>query len=296
MYRLIPLRRHPTDLPPCLDTSHAVSTHRVLATQPEAHLSSFHQSAKHTLPHLLTLLLHPPPIFPPAGTRLLVLTNLHTLLETSNPRNTSFSPATKPDIQKWAASRRYALLGSIVSALNRLAASHGLAVLVTTGCATRMRSEFGAPGAPLGLVPGVGGSEWESGIWARAAVLRDFGGRFVGVSKARGAAIAAGAAGLGTVVGFEIGEGGMAVADVRRQQDHIANDNARKAVTLSPVRGRKRALEEVADSDDDEADEYGGWAGLEEDALAGVDGVGDDTAPGNDTTSTTAAPTTIVID
>ena len=231
----------------------------------------------------------------------MVLTNLHTLLETSNPRNAAFSPATKPDIQKWAASRRYALLGSIVSALNRLAASNGLAVLVTTGCATRMRSEFGAPGAPLGLVPGVGGNEWESGIWARAAVLRDFGGRFVGVSKARGVAVAAGAAGLGSVVSFAIDEGGLAIADSRRQQEYASNEDARKALTLSPVRGRKRALEEIADSDDDEeADEYGGWAGLEEDALAGVTGVDDDAAEASadiTTTSTTnAGPATIVID
>ena len=162
-----------------------------------------------------------------------------------------------------------------------------------------MRSEFGAPGAPLGLVPGVGGSEWESGIWARAAVLRDFGGKFVGVSKARGAAVAAGAAGLGTVIIFAIGEGGVATADVRAQQEHAANEDVRKAMALSPVRGRKRALEEIADSDDDEeADEYGGWAGLEEDALAGVEGVGDDGADGTDNsaTSTNAVPATIIID
>lgn len=300
MYEASLISTHRANSPPYLDTSHAVSIHRVLNTLPEAHVSSFHQSTKHTLPHLLALLLHPPTNFPPPETRLLVLTNLHTLLETSNPRNASFSPATKSDIQKWAASRRYALLGSIVSALNRLAVSHNIAVLVTTGCATRMRSEFGAPGAPLGLVPGVGGSEWESGIWARAAVLRDFGGRFVGVSKARGAAVAAGAAGLGTVVSFAIGEGGVLMADVRAQQEHAANENARKAMTLSPVRGRKRALEEIADSDDDEeADEYGGWAGLEEDALAGVEGVGDDAADAgtdNNTTSTNAAPATIIID
>lgn len=292
---------HPANLPPYPDTSHAVSTHRVLNTLPEAHLPSFHQTTKHTLPHLLALLLHPPANFPPPETRLLVLTNLHTLLETSNPRNASFSPATKPDTQKWAASRRYALLGSIVSALNRLAVSHNVAVLVTTGCATRMRSEFGAPGAPLGLVPGVGGSEWESGIWARAAVLRDFGGRFVGVSKARGAAVAAGAAGLGTVVSFAIGEGGVAMADARAQREYAANEDARKAMAVSPVRGRKRALEEIADSDDDEEadDEYGGWAGLEEDALAGVEGVGDDGADAgtdNNATSTNAAPATIIID
>lgn len=280
-----------------LDTSHSVSTHRVLSVLPEDRLSSFHHSVKHTLPHLLALLLHPPSTFPPPGTRLLVLTNLHTLLETSNPRNTTFPPTIKPDIQKWAANRRYALLGSIISALNRLAASHGLAVLVTTGCATRMRSEFGAPGAPLGLVPGVGGSEWETGVWARAAVLRDFGGRFLGVSKARGTAVPAGAAGLGTVVAFDIGEGGVATEDARGQQDHASSEDAKKAVTLSPVRGRKRALEEIADSDDDEeGDEYGVWAGLEEDALAGVEAVDVEGADNDESTSTSKVSTTIVID
>jgi hypothetical protein len=229
----------------------------------------------------------------------LVLTNLHTLLETSNPRNTSFSPAIKPDVQKWAASRRYALLGSIVSALNRLAARHDIAVLVTTGCATRMRSEFGAPGAPLGLVPGVGGSEWETGIWARAAVLRDFGGRVVGISKVRGTAVASGEVGLGTVVGFAIGEGGVAITDERRQQERAANEEAVKKITLSPVRGRKRALEEIADSDEDEeADEYGGWVGLEDDSLAGADGAEGDghEKDGGDGPTTNGGKVTIVID
>jgi hypothetical protein len=82
---------------------------------------------------------------------------------------------------------------------------------------------------------------------------------------------------------------------VRRQQEHAASDDARKALTLSPVRGRKRALEEIADSDDDEeADEYGGWAGLEEDALAGVEGDVAETAP--DFNDKPAVPPTIVID
>jgi hypothetical protein len=55
-------------------------------------------------------------------------------------------------------------------------------------------------------------------------------------------------------------------------------------------------LEEIADSDDDEeADEYGGWAGLEEDALAGVEGVGGDATDAG-TDNTNAAPATIIID
>lgn len=162
-----------------------------------------------------------------------------------------------------------------------------------------MRSEFGAPGAPLGLVPGVGGTEWESGIWARASVLRDFGGRFVGVSKARGATIAPGEAGLGAVVSFAIADGGVAVKDERRQQENaLAEARQAAAATLSPARGRKRALEEVADSDDDEeVDEYGGWAGLEDDALAGADAAeGDGGETTHDTTAANGGNATIVID
>jgi hypothetical protein len=158
-----------------------------------------------------------------------------------------------------------------------------------------MRSEFGAPGAPLGLVPGLGGSEWETGIWARAAVLRDFSGRVVGVSKVRGTAVASGEVGLGAVVGFAIGEGGVAIADERRRQERVANEEAVKKITLSPVRGRKRALEEIADSDEDEeVDEYGGWVGLEDDSLAGADG--DGLEKDVDGPTTNGGNVTIVID
>jgi hypothetical protein len=162
-----------------------------------------------------------------------------------------------------------------------------------------MRSEFGAPGAPLGLVPGVGGSEWETGIWARAAVLRDFGGRVVGISKVRGTVVASGEVGLGTVVAFAIGGGGVAMTDEKRQQERAANEEAVKQITLSPVRGHKRALEEIADSDEDEeVDEYGGWVGLEDDSLAGVDGADGDGPEKHDGDgpATNGGNVTIVID
>ena len=160
-----------------------------------------------------------------------------------------------------------------------------------------MRSEFGAPGAPLGLVPGVGGSEWETGIWARVAVLRDFSGRFVGISKVRGTAVATGEVGLGTIVPFAIGEGGLAVTDERRQQERALNEQAAKKLTLSPVRGRKRALEEIADSDEDEeADEYGGWMGLEDDSLVGAEATDGPEKADEVEPSTNDGNVTIVID
>ncbi|KAK6440257.1 hypothetical protein LTR95_003522 [Oleoguttula sp. CCFEE 5521] len=226
-----------------------------------------------TLPHLLALLLHPPQSFPPSHTTLLILPNLHHLLESSHPRNPTFPAATPVATQKWAASRRYAVLGTLVTALNRLAVMHNIAVLVTTGCATRQR-----PGMPLGLVPGVGGGEWEAGVWSRLVVCRDFGVRVAGVQKARGSAVAAGVHGLGIVVGFTLDENGRA-GPIKGQPDAAA-ERAAKTVDPSPVRvlplalPRKRAFDEIADSDDEEGvDEYGGWADVEDDVTLVVDAV-----------------------
>jgi hypothetical protein len=87
----------------------------------------------------------------------------------------------------------------------------------------------------------------------------------------------------------------VAIADERRRQERVANEEAVKKITLSPVRGRKRALEEIADSDEDEeVDEYGGWVGLEDDSLAGADGDGPEKDVDGPTTN--GGNVTIVID
>ncbi|KAM0718378.1 hypothetical protein Q7P37_005448 [Cladosporium fusiforme] len=271
-----------------IDTTHPLSTTRAHQSLPPDSLPNLHQTLTPTLSHLLTLLLHPPhsPPFPPPKTRLLVLTNLHLLLEASNPRsNASPTPGSgiTPETYKFAAARRPALLGTLASLLNQLAARHKLSVLVTTGCATRMTGGnfSGSSSGRLGLVPGVGGREWESGVWARAGAVRDFGGRVVGVSKARGAMVGDDGE-VGRVVRFAIEEGGgvavavaVAVSDGRVEKAGEGKVEEEKGeailpvpgvIPTSPVRGRKRTVEEIADSDSDEeeVDEYGGWAGLEE--------------------------------
>ncbi|OQO02545.1 hypothetical protein B0A48_12072 [Cryoendolithus antarcticus] len=153
------------------------------------------------------------------------------------------------------------------------AISKPIAILVTTGCATRQR-----PGMPLGLVPGVGGGEWEAGVWGRVVVCRDFGVRVAGVQKARGSAVAAGARGLENVSDFTVDGHGKAVP-VNSQPDADA-EGAAKAANPSPARvlpvalPRKRAFDEIADSDDEEGvDEYGGWADVEEDVALVADAV-----------------------
>ncbi|KAK6432526.1 hypothetical protein LTR95_011304 [Oleoguttula sp. CCFEE 5521] len=256
-----------------LDTSTPLSLSRAPTPPPHRPQASFVTLPVPTLPHLLALLLHPPPTFPSSHTTLLILPNLHHLLESSHPRNPTFSASTPAATQKWAASRRYAILGTLVTALNRLAVLHSIAILVTTGCATRQR-----PGMPLGLVPGVGGGEWEAGVWSRAVVCRDFGVRVAGVQKARGSAVAAGARGLKIVSDFTVDGHGKAVP-VNSQPDADA-EGAATTANPSPARvlpvalPRKRAFDEIADSDDEEGeDEYGGWADVEDDVALVADAV-----------------------
>lgn len=116
----------------------------------------------------------------------------------------------------------------------------------------------------------------------------------MGISKIRGCSVDdQGGMGLGRVVWFEIGEWGRAVAlPARGGEDGLSGvaDGSGEGVKgplptftgSTPIRGRKRAVEEIADSDEeDEADEFGGWEGLEleggedgDGGLVGVDGGG----------------------
>lgn len=185
------------------------------------HLSNVHYYHTPTLSHLLALILHPPALFPAPSTGLLVIDGLHTLLDTAYPRNaSSTSYASKTEAAKWSAGRRYSVLGTIVAALKKLAALHDLAIVVTTGCATRAR-----PGSGLGaaMVPGVGGGEWDSGITHRLVLFRDMrsrrhasssqnirtqdvcrSARYIGIQKLNGTNIAEDGE-PGHVIPFEVG-------------------------------------------------------------------------------------------
>ncbi|KAK0943658.1 hypothetical protein LTR29_004831 [Friedmanniomyces endolithicus] len=223
-----------------------------------------------TFSNLLALVLHPGPDFPPPGATLLVVEGFHTLVDLDYPR-VLFASSGKTQQQKWQAGRRYAVLGTLIAGLNKLAVLNNLAIAVTTGCASRVRTDSGLGSA---LVPGVGGGEWDGGVWNRLVIFRDFTCRFVGVQKCRGRILISREqiGETGKIVGFTIDEkgslqqkgstGGPAIEDLRRK------------VTRSPIKTRKRVIDEVADSEGEEADEYG-WAETDEDALT-ADGPGDD--------------------
>ena len=170
----------------------------------------------------------------------------------------------KTEQQKWQAGRRYAILGSLVSALNKIAVLNSLAVIVTTGCATRMRNESGLSAA---LVPGVGGVEWDGGVWNRIVVFRDFACRFVGLQKLHGRSqVSREEVGEpGHVIPFDITPDGLAKERSVKPADGIAA--LQKKPISSPIKPRKRNIDEIADSDGEDVDEFG-WAETDEEVFA----------------------------
>ncbi|TKA77081.1 hypothetical protein B0A55_03567 [Friedmanniomyces simplex] len=234
------------------------------------HMESFLHHRLPTLSHLLALILHPRPHFPSPGTSLMVIRGFNTLVDLDYPR-VLFASSGKTQQQKWQAGRRYAVLGTLVAGLNKLAVLNNFAIAVTTGCASRVRTDSGLGSA---LVPGVGGAEWDGGVWNRLVLFRDFECRFVGVQKCQGRTLISREqiGETGKVVGFAIEHDGT----VRQQGSTggVAIEDPRNKVIRSPPKPRKRVIDEVADSEGEEADEYG-WAETDEEALT-ADGPGDD--------------------
>lgn len=209
-------------------------------------------------------MLYPKSDFFPSDIRLLVLDGLDTLVNLDYPRYQTHT-SLKPEQQRWQAGRRYAILGSVISAFNKQAVLHNMAVIVTTSCSTRMRADSGSG---VALVPGAGGAEWEAGVWNRLVVFRDFSGRFVGVQKCQGKTL---------VSNHEVGEAGRLVcfdiaADgkVREREISTAVDRTVGSTTKQKpnlAKPPKRSFDEIADSEDEDVDEYG-WADADEQALA----------------------------
>ncbi|EMC93257.1 hypothetical protein BAUCODRAFT_36929 [Baudoinia panamericana UAMH 10762] len=240
----------------------------------EACMSRFSYRAVPTLSHLLALILHPRDGFVREGTSLLIIDGLNSLIDNDYPR-ILFASGNKTEQQKWQAGRRYTVLGALVAGLNKLAVIHNLAVIVTTGCASRMRTDSGLGSA---LIPGVGGAEWDAGVWTRMVVLRDYAGRFAGLQKCGGRSLISREeiGEVGKMVGFDISADGELVELRGRGAQVIPT-----AVKRSPVKPRKRTFDEVADSDG-EVDEYG-WAEMDDDALAAEANIDEPTDAGTAT-------------
>lgn len=155
-------------------------------------------------------MVHPPGKFPPKQTTLLVIDGLSTIFDIAYPRHQT-AYGSKTEAGKFAAGRRYGILGSCMAGLKKMAAVNDLAVLVITGCATRVRM---GTGLGASLVPGVGGAEWESGVSNRLVLFRDYtvrkdkvtldgSSRYIGIQKANGVTFGEEAE-PGRILAFEI--------------------------------------------------------------------------------------------
>jgi hypothetical protein len=98
-----------------------------------------------------------------------VIDSISTLLEIAYHRSHDDRSSKKSDATKWAAGRKYAVMGEMVSKLGRMAAVNNLVVLVTSQTITRVRSGLGAL-----LLPAIAGAEWDNGISTQLVLFRDW--------------------------------------------------------------------------------------------------------------------------
>lgn len=146
------------------------------AKSSEDFLDHFHYFTTPTLPHLLTLLTHQSSSFPPPETGLIVVDSISALFVAAFPRVTDSSDD-KPTLEKqkkndsaqWASSRRWTIMGDLISKLGKLAVTKNTAILLTSQVMTRIRMETGAI-----VYPAVSGNAWDGGISARIVLFRDW--------------------------------------------------------------------------------------------------------------------------
>lgn len=127
-----------------------------------------------TLPHLLALLMHPPKGFPSEGTGLLVVDSISALFQSyfQNPSELKSQLAQeaidKSQVQ-WLVNRRWNVTSELGNQLARLASTNRLAVFLINQTHTKIK---GQPRATL--CPALSGGSWESSIYTRVVLYRDF--------------------------------------------------------------------------------------------------------------------------
>ncbi|MCJ1356863.1 MAG: hypothetical protein MMC33_006859 [Icmadophila ericetorum] len=275
----------------------------------ETMLSKFHHFQTPTLPHLLALLTHPSPSFPPPKITVIIIDAMSTLFLTAFPRlpdtydtNHNQTPAKKSLDSQWAAGRKFSVMGDLISKLGRMAAVQNIAILLISQVANKI--QHGQAGV---LYPTIQLKNWEQGVNTRIVLYRDWlppedgkrvmDVRFAAVVKLGGTPVDP--VQWRHVIPFVIPR----TAPYQFQeiplpssilgpalQQHASNSVRPPSQTLPflppPPSQPKRKREEIADSDDEEdggvvmgSDEEFGWFGgedagdelllLEEDGLEG---------------------------
>ncbi|KLU86161.1 hypothetical protein, variant [Magnaporthiopsis poae ATCC 64411] len=220
-----------------------------------------------TLPHLIALLCRPSVGCIPHNTSLVVVDSLSTLVNHAFPRIADSKPITLKNGTKVPsqAAKRQQTLQYVAGALQKLAATRNLAVVVLSQCATRMQASSSERGAAASLIPAVNASAWEEGVSTRVVLFRDWSmqdgtataARFAAALKINGKRVEDEDVRLAA---FDIGTAGLIPVSL----DHgCVPDMASLTFASRPKRRRGDGNLEVPDSDDDE--DYG-WQ--DEDATA----------------------------
>lgn len=140
-----------------------------------------------TLPHLLSLLTHPPKDFPPQETNLLIVDSVSSLFPSYFPnaaelkeRQSQGKITDKAQLQ-WLLNRKWNVSSDLAVHLARLA-SRGIAVIAINQAHTKIKGQLRAT-----LQPILAGGGWEQNVMTRIAMYRDLPDkRFMEVTKRSG--------------------------------------------------------------------------------------------------------------
>ncbi|ESZ93353.1 hypothetical protein SBOR_6280 [Sclerotinia borealis F-4128] len=262
-----------------VDASHLISGPRfsqILQEFPSPDFSNYHglltqfnHFCTPTLSHLLALLTHTASNFPPENTSLIIIDSFSTLIDNAFPRNFDSISPKKPGGPKYS-SRKFPLLQYLINALQRLATTRNIAILILNQCVTKMR-----PGLGAALIPAISATAWEHGLGCRVALFRDWGWdnedggkvngvRFAQVIKAESVTLSEGRGGISA---FVVGEFGISAVTLPSPSTFASPSRGLPSLPKSqlpiatglPPQKRKRAEFEIPDSDDEDDEDYG-WA------------------------------------
>ncbi|KAB8079373.1 P-loop containing nucleoside triphosphate hydrolase protein [Aspergillus leporis] len=225
-----------------------------------------------SLPHLLALLFRPPKCFPPEDAKLLIIDSVSAPFPSYFPNPSelksrlSQSGVTDKAQTQWLMNRKWNVTSDLGNQLVKLAATHRLAVLLVNQTHTRIK---GLPRATL--CPFLGGGTWENSIYTRIVIFRDFlpqdeenskGLRFAEVMKRAGRTLSLRLD--ENIVPFTIETGGLYGAD-KTHPPAILPPAILPQEPAGPVEPalsasqRKRKVDEIADSQDEDSDGEFGW-------------------------------------
>ncbi|OJJ41884.1 hypothetical protein ASPWEDRAFT_290969 [Aspergillus wentii DTO 134E9] len=234
-----------------------------------------------SLPHLMALLLRPPKGFPPEDTTLLVIDSVSGPFPSYFPnpaelksRLAQLKITEKSQVQ-WLMSRRWDVTSDLANQLVKLATAHRMAVLLINQTHTKIK---GQPRATL--CPVLAGGSWENSIYTRIAMYRDFpdidDNDTVDTSITRKPRFAEVMRRTGKALTLRLDENIIPFVIESDGLSEIASTQPSCTVTQktdeasNPASQRKRKVDEIADSQDEDSDEEFGWIeGDDADLLGG---------------------------